>query len=94
MEKTPHLTGNGCENCHGPGGAHAAAEGGEEEVSDEVLEQLRATMRLKIEAGEGSEHDQKIGVVEDNCLKCHDVDNSPEFDFKEYWPQVEHTGKY
>ena len=94
MEKTPHLTGNGCENCHGPGGAHAAAEGGEEEVSDEVLEQLRATMRLKIEAGEGSEHDQKIGAVEDNCLKCHDVNNSPEFDFKEYWPQVEHTGKY
>ena len=93
MEKTPHLTGNGCENCHGPGGAHAAAEGGEEEVSDEVLEQLRATMRLKIEAGEGSEQGQKIGAVEDNCLKCHDIDNSPDFDFQEYWPQVEHTGK-
>ena len=94
MEKTPHLTGNGCENCHGPGGAHAAAEGGEEEVSDEVLEQLRATMRLKIEAAEGSENGQKIGAVEDNCLKCHDMDNSPEFDFQEYWPKVEHTGKY
>lgn len=89
LDKTPHLTGNGCENCHGPGGAHAAAEGGEEEVSDEVLEQLRAKMRLKIEGGEGS---GKVGVVENNCLQCHDADNSPDFDFQTYWPKVEHEG--
>ena len=26
-----------------------------------------------------------------NCLECHDLDNSPQFDFDEYWPQVEHS---
>ena len=25
-----------------------------------------------------------------NCLECHDLDNSPQFDFDTYWPQVEH----
>ena len=24
------------------------------------------------------------------CLKCHDFDNSPKFDFKTYWPDIEH----
>ena len=23
-----------------------------------------------------------------------DLDNSPDFDFQQYWPQVEHVGKY
>ena len=59
-QATPHLTGNGCENCHGPGGAHAAAEGGEEEVSEEILEQLRAAMRRKIVEGEGNMHGQPM----------------------------------
>ena len=26
-----------------------------------------------------------------NCLECHDLDNSPQFDFDTYWPQVEHS---
>jgi hypothetical protein len=25
-----------------------------------------------------------------NCLECHDLDNSPQFDFDTYWPPVEH----
>ena len=29
LAETPHLKGNGCENCHGPGAAHAAAERGQ-----------------------------------------------------------------
>lgn len=94
LEKTPHLTNTGCENCHGPGGTHAAVEGGEEEVSDEVQEQLRAAMRLKIVVGEGSAHGQKMGVVVDGCLQCHDTDNSPDFDFQKYWPKVRHSGKH
>ena len=93
LKKTPHLMGNGCENCHGPGGAHAAAEGGEEEVSEEILEQLRAAMRLKIVEGEGNMHGQPLGSVVKMCLECHDGDNSPDFDFQEYWPKVQHVGK-
>ena len=26
------------------------------------------------------------------CYECHDIDNSPEFDFDTYWPQIEHKG--
>jgi Cytochrome c554 and c-prime len=26
------------------------------------------------------------------CAKCHDIDNSPEFDFDAYWKKVEHHG--
>ena len=26
-----------------------------------------------------------------NCLECHDLDNSPAFDFDDYWPAVAHS---
>ena len=26
------------------------------------------------------------------CVKCHDYENSPEFDFEKYWKEVDHTG--
>jgi hypothetical protein len=96
LKKTPHLVGNGCENCHGPGGAHAAAEGSEEEVDLDELERLRAALRLKIVENEGNKDGQEFanGKVVQMCMECHDLDNSPDFDFQEYWPQVEHTGKY
>lgn len=72
VQATPQLTGNGCENCHGPGAAHVAAEKGPE------LSQ-RAVLR-------------KAMLEESDCRKCHDLDNSPEFDYSTYWPQVEHHG--
>jgi hypothetical protein len=76
LEKTPQLKGNGCENCHGPGGGHIAAEAGQD---IDLRDKLRQLMR--------------VGADESTCLKCHDLDNSPEFDFSTYWPQVEHPGK-
>ena len=95
LEKTPHLTGNGCENCHGPGAAHVAAENGEEELSEKEIESLRAAMRLKIVENEGNKDGQVFDgtVVAKKCMECHDLDNSPEFDFQEYWPKVAHPGK-
>ncbi|NOY29017.1 MAG: hypothetical protein GXP28_02225 [Planctomycetes bacterium] len=93
LTKTPHLTGNGCENCHGPGAAHVAAENGEESLSEKEIESLRAAMRLTIGENEGNKDGQDLGKAVLNCLKCHDLDNSPEFDFQEYWPQVAHPGK-
>ncbi|MCH2201322.1 MAG: hypothetical protein MK102_05105 [Fuerstiella sp.] len=30
--------------------------------------------------------------AESMCYDCHDTDNSPKFDFDEYWPKVEHYG--
>lgn len=84
LEASGHLTGNGCENCHGPGRAHVEAEEGGGDYSDAQIEQLRAGMRLLLED------------ARDRCLECHDLDNSPDFHeegaFEEYWAEVEHYG--
>ena len=92
-EKTPQLRDVGCENCHGPGAAHVAAESGEIEADDTQLRRLRRALRLKILVNEGNMEGQKLGKAVKNCLQCHDLDNSPEFDFQKYWPHVEHEGK-
>jgi hypothetical protein len=76
LNETPLLTGSGCENCHGPGGAHVAAESG----GDAALQKLlRDVMHVSVET-----------VERNTCLKCHDHDNSPEFNFETYWPKVAH----
>ncbi|MBC8355858.1 MAG: hypothetical protein H8E66_28105 [Planctomycetes bacterium] len=84
LEQTPALVGNGCENCHGPGSAHVAAESGDIDASDEMRETLRVAMRLPFEK------------AEDKCRECHDLDNDPDFQkegaFDKYWPKVEHMG--
>jgi hypothetical protein len=82
LEKTPELRTVGCENCHGPGHDHVAAESGDVELEDDQIEALRAGMIQTYEDA------RKTG-----CLRCHDLDNSPDFDFDTYWPKVEHKGK-
>jgi hypothetical protein len=83
MKDTPHLAGNGCENCHGPGKKHAEAELASATTPNKsdpkLLAALRSSMRVSRDAA--------------GCVQCHDVDNSPEFDFDSYWPSVEHKGK-
>lgn len=89
LEKTPNLQHNGCENCHGPGSAHVAAETGETQVNDGQRESLRDALRMTLEQ------------AEKKCQECHDLDNSPHFNFNDlskpeepaYWPKVEHHGK-
>ena len=80
LTETPQLAGNGCENCHGPGGGHVAAEAGKNLVQ---RDQLRQAMRLT-----------KATVELNVCVKCHDGDNDPHFagHFDNYWPKVEHKG--
>jgi len=73
---------NGCENCHGPGSAHVAAENGDADVSDEEIDRLRSQMRLTLEEARKTKG-----------YECHDIDNSPEFKFDEYWERVKHYGK-
>ena len=80
--KNNALHANGCENCHGPGSRHVAVENEEIEVTDEERQALRAQMRLTIEDARKSA-----------CYTCHDLDNSPEFDFDTYWEQIKHEGK-
>ncbi|MFV2068100.1 MAG: hypothetical protein ACC645_14090, partial [Pirellulales bacterium] len=85
---------NGSENCHGPSAGHVAAEEGDIEVDDDRLEQLRAQLRIELEEGEAEGHPAggKVGKVTASCYACHDPDNSPDFSFKTYWPEVEHHG--
>jgi hypothetical protein len=84
LETTKHLQHNGCENCHGPGSAHVAAE--QSFADDAAKVKLREAMRLPIAGGK----------AENKCRECHDEDNSPDFGhrgFAEYWKEVEHKGK-
>ena len=86
LQKSPHLTGNGCENCHGPGASHAAAEAEGANFTEEMKLQLRESMKLP------------LSKARDKCMTCHDLDNSPDFHeddaFEDiYWPEVEHYGK-
>lgn len=84
LEKSAHLHANGCENCHGPGSKHVAAESGGG-VSDAELAKLRESMRLP------------LAKAKKKCQECHDIDNSPEFDkegaFERYWEEVKHPGR-
>lgn len=82
LEKTPNLINVGCEDCHGPGARHSAAENGDIDVSDEELKKLQKAMALPLDK------------AEQKCLECHDLDNSPDFQvkgaFHEYWEKIKH----
>jgi hypothetical protein len=78
-EKTPPLTDVGCESCHGAGGAHCEAE----IESDKALQQ-KLQKAMVVTKAEAEKH---------LCMTCHDLDNSPAFDFPSYWPKVEHHEK-
>lgn len=95
LNETPGLVGNGCENCHGPAARHAAVEAGEIDVDQKEREKLREALRLKIVENEGNKPGQVFdkGKVVQMCMECHDLDNSPAFDFQTYWPKVKHEGK-
>jgi hypothetical protein len=73
-EATPHLAGNQCENCHGPGSKHSAEpDNGEFQQAMAITAEQADKNRL--------------------CLHCHDQDNSPHFEFEEYWKKIKHNGK-
>jgi len=76
LEKTPHLSDVGCESCHGPGEKHCAVESGSNEA---LQKKYRQAMVLT-----------KEDARQQHCGTCHDLDNSPDFDFDAYWPLVEH----
>jgi hypothetical protein len=84
MKTTPQLAHQGCENCHGPAAAHTAVERGDVRASTAERDRLRQELVLSLETPEGKQK------AVNNCLECHDLDNSPQFDFDTYWPQVEH----
>jgi len=77
-KQTPDLVAVGCESCHGPGGRHVQAELGRLGADPDTKQKYRQAMVLP------------LAEAEKTCLECHDLDNSPDFQFKTYWPKVEH----
>jgi len=66
----------GCEACHGTGEEHVQAMRRYMRGQiDEVRMQNRRKMRLP---------------GPDWCMTCHDVANSPDFDFSSYWAKIAH----
>ena len=89
LEKTPKMQHNGCENCHGPGSEHVAAENAA--ADPKAMDKFRAEMRLSLKDKEGEK------TIQRKCIECHDLDNSPNFHkeggFDQYWKKVAHPGK-
>ncbi|MSR58267.1 MAG: hypothetical protein EXS05_11405 [Planctomycetaceae bacterium] len=85
-EKSPHLVGQQCENCHGPGSRHTDLERQFQKDQQESDELIKFREFVQIFA------DEAAGKI---CVKCHDGDNDPLFKtdadiFAKYWDEVKH----
>ncbi|MCG6154696.1 multiheme c-type cytochrome [Rubinisphaera margarita] len=84
MDQSPHLAGQGCENCHGPGSHHTTLEETFKETGQNNPDLASAREAMKIDL---------VTAEKKLCVKCHDFENSPKFNFQTYWPKVQHRGK-
>ena len=83
-DETPHLKGQQCENCHGPGSEHTELE--------EAFKKTRGKPSDALLTSRKSLHlDSKL-AQDRVCYQCHDSDNSPKFKFDEYWKKIDHKG--
>ena len=105
---TAALMNNGCENCHGPGSGHSEKPkdknllaammpwklNAEDKLpSKEILEKfgkLDPLERGKVEVPASQQ--RLVNAISGMCMKCHDGDNDPKFDFYLYMPKLYHSG--
>lgn len=83
FEKSAHLAGQQCENCHGPGSDHVKTE--------ELLKKSRKGDDPNILKWRQKMHlDTTLAQKDTGCYKCHDGDNSPKFNFDEFYKRISH----
>ena len=82
-ERFALLQGQQCENCHGPGASHAAVmarwQADPKSVPQSEFRAANRQMQLK------------LADAENTCVRCHDLNNSPGFQFAAYWEKVRHN---
>ena len=78
-KKTPQLKNTGCEDCHGP-------------AKNTALPNWAATRSCRRNTARPSVITKEQSKKE-QCTTCHDLDNSPDFNFDKYWPLIEHHEK-
>ena len=76
------LKGQQCENCHGPGSIHS-------EIMAKWQKDPKSIPRDKFQSARSA---MSVALDESLCIKCHDGENSPDFDFQEYWKKIDHSG--
>jgi len=85
-QATPHMLNQQCENCHGPGSHHSDLEWKYQEDRKTVKFEDLVEARREVQLTE-------VKAVKSVCIRCHDGDNSPDFDFEKYWEKVKHQGR-
>ena len=77
LKPNPKLQLVSCEVCHGPAEYHVMKMSGTP-VPDDFNEEGRNEFGL-------------LPAGPDTCKQCHDAENSPKFNFEEYWGQIRHS---
>ncbi len=88
-EKTPHLKGQQCENCHGPAAHH-------NELEAQWKKDPKSVKKAELDASRHRLHLTVDEAKKTLCYRCHDLDNDPNFtsmSFPKYWEQIAHPGK-